>query len=406
MSTDWSADATGSTEPVPQEGSGQQTGIFHDLAVDNLDDSTGGGLFIHTDIVAGTTTLGGSIRGNKIFGYDLSSTEPLAVDAELLTLDVGAMVENNAALPFTGIIRNSGYTTINTLDLSWSLDGGPAHTYSMTNLNLAPFTSYNYTHPDIWTPTAVGPYSIAIWVSDPNGGADLNTGNDTIIMDVTSVNIATRKLLHEVFTSSTCPPCVAGNQNISAIFGANPDKWTCVKYQMDWPGAGDPYYTAEGGVRKTYYNVTGVPDLELDGGWNGNPNSYDQSIFDQYYDVPAFLNITSYHQIDNDSVYVDVYLDPLADFNSSDMILHIALVEDRTEGNIGTNGELEFYWVMMKMVPNAQGTVIPPLTSGVTANYKASASLAGTFIEEMFDLSVVVFLQDNATTSKQGQEIQ
>lgn len=168
---------TGSTPIIYQIdiASGQQTGTYHDLAVDNLNDNVGGGLFIHPDIISGTTTLGGLVKAYTIFGYDLSSTEPLAMDAELQTLDVAQMVENNAPLPFSGLIRNAGYTTINTLDMSWSIDGGPANTYTMTNLNLAPFTSYNYTHPDIWTPTNVGPYTITFWISDPNGVVDLNT---------------------------------------------------------------------------------------------------------------------------------------------------------------------------------------------------------------------------------------
>jgi len=380
--------------------SGVQTGINHDLSADNLDDSTGGGLFIHPGIVAGTTTLGGLIRGHKVFGYDLSSTEPLALDAELQTLDVDALVPYNSPVPFTGIIKNAGYTTINTLNLSYSIDGGPAFTYAMTNLNLTAFSSYNYSHPDIWTPANLGPYQIAIWVSDPNGNADLNASNDTIILDVTCVEIVQRKLLHEVFTSSTCGPCVGGNDTIQNRFDANPGKWTCIKYQMDWPGNGDPYYTAEGGVRRDYYGVggIGVPHLELDGGWNDNPHYYSETVFDQYYEVPAFLNIESYHQIINDSVYVDVYLDPVADYNSNDMRLYIAVVENKTEGNVGSNGEFEFYWVMMKMVPDAQGTNINPLVNGVTVNYKSSASLTGTFIEDMNDLSVVAFVQDHSTT--------
>ncbi len=389
--------ATGTTPMLYQVdiASGLQTGIYHDLTTDNLN-GLGGGLFIHPDIVSGTTTLGGLIQGNTIFGYDLSSTEPVAMDAELQTLDVNAMIPNNAPLPFTGIIRNAGYTTINTLDLSWSIDGGPVNTYSMTNLNLTPFSTYNYSHPDIWTPTAIGPYTITIWVSDPNGSIDLNTANDTIIKDVEAVDIAQRTLLHEVFTSSTCPPCVPGNVAIGNVLDANPGKWTCVKYQMDWPGAGDPYYTAEGGVRKTYYNVSGVPTMELDGGWDDNPGSYDQTIFDQYYDVPAFMNIESYHQINIDSVHVDVYINPVGDYTSTDMRLFIAVVENRTEGNVGTNGEFEFHFVMMKMVPDAQGINITPLSNGVSVNYKSSASLLGTFIEEMDDLSVVVFVQDYA----------
>ncbi|MEZ5197672.1 MAG: hypothetical protein R2764_15170 [Bacteroidales bacterium] len=32
---------------------------------------------------------------------------------------------------------------------------------------------------------------------------------------------------------------------------------TLVKYQMNWPGVGDPYYT-EGGAERNYYGVSWV----------------------------------------------------------------------------------------------------------------------------------------------------
>ena len=43
---------------------------------------------------------------------------------------------------------------------------------------------------------------------------------------------------------------------MEAFCNNNPGKYTYVKYQMNWPAPGDPYYTNEGGVRKTYYNAT------------------------------------------------------------------------------------------------------------------------------------------------------
>ena len=71
------------------------------------------------------------------------------------------------------------------------------------------------------------------------------------------------KPLYEMFTSSTCGPCVAANEVLTEVLDANPDEYTLIKYQMDWPGNGDPYYTQEGGVRKSYYGVYFVPDLYI-----------------------------------------------------------------------------------------------------------------------------------------------
>ena len=50
---------------------------------------------------------------------------------------------------------------------------------------------------------------------------------------------------------------------------------------MSWPGSGDPYYTAEGGDRRAYYNVNAVPDFIIDGNvWQGNSSSVTNSQID------------------------------------------------------------------------------------------------------------------------------
>ena len=65
--------------------------------------------------------------------------------------------------------------------------------------------------------------------------------------------------VYEVFSSSTCPPCRPANEHLSPIFEQYQGQIAVVKYQMSWPGTGDPYYTSEGNSRRNYYGVTGVP---------------------------------------------------------------------------------------------------------------------------------------------------
>ncbi len=136
--------------------------------------------------------------------------------------------------------------------------------------------------------------------------------------------------------------------------------------------------------------------MELNGGWNANPNNYDQSIFDQFYNEPAFIEINASHQLVGQDINVQVNITPHADFPAG-LKLHIAVVENQTTGNVGSNGETEFFWVMMKMVPDASGTDVGPYVNGTPVAYSKTASLAGTFIEEMTDLSVIVFVQNNAS---------
>ena len=104
----------------------------------------------------------------------------------------------------------------------------------------------------------------------------------------------------ESFTSSTCGPCVAGNVNVSNVLsGFNNSDYSLLKYQMSWPGSGDPYYTAEGGDRRNYYGVNAVPDFILDGNiWQGNSSSLTGSQITSVLASPAFVEMSSYFTVD------------------------------------------------------------------------------------------------------------
>mgnify|MGYP006211138617 CR=1 FL=1 len=83
----------------------------------------------------------------------------------------------------------------------------------------------------------------------------------------------------------------------------------------------------------------------------------------------------------------------------------VAVIEKTTTGNIGSNGETSFKHVMMKMVPDASGTIINT-TAGTPITGQISAIISsGTFIEDLNDLEVIVFIQ-NATTKEIMQSFQ
>jgi len=397
----WAIDAGASGTPATitqiNATTGAQTGLTH--VTDDIASTIGGGLWIHPNIVPGTTTLGGVIQGTAIFGYDLASTVPLDWDLVMKTLNSpNPFIQVNTTVNIAGMIENGGNNTVTSFDLSYSVNGGAAFTQNITGVNIPSNGSYNFTHSTPWTPTVVGGYDVTVWTSNLNGNPDDDPSNDTITRFVSVVdNFVEKKLLHENFTSSTCPPCVGGNITMDAILAANPGKWTCIKYQMDWPGSGDIYYDEfGGGIRKTYYGVTGVPNLELNGGWNGNPNSYDQGIFDQFYNEPAYMEIDAVHELTGQNIAVEVTVTPHADFPVG-LKLHIVVVENQTTGNVGSNGETEFFWVEMKMIPDGNGTSVGPYISGNAMTYTKTADLSLTNIEEWTDLSVVVFVQEDAS---------
>ncbi len=322
---------------------------------------------------------------------------------------------NNAPFSITGVIQNNGSQAITSFDLNYTVNGGSVVTSNITGVNIPVIGKYSFTHPTQWTPTAAGTYTIKIWASNINGHADQNAANDTITANISIASQSTQRMpLYEEFTSSTCAPCAAGNAAMTPVLNANSGKWVMVKYQMSWPGSGDPYYTAEGGVRRQFYGVNAVPDLYVDGTTNLSPSQVSATGINQAYGKPSFVSLSAELTINYDhSIDLDVSINPLVDINNSK--LFVAIVERKTFNNVKSNGETEFHYVMKKMLPNANGTAVT-LTNGNTLtknfNYKFKGnyrlpSSAGDPINhniehsvENFDSLVAVVWLQNTTTKE------
>lgn len=215
---------------------------------------------------------------------------------------------------------------------------------------------------------------------------------------VKSISIPTALIpyrpLFEEFTSSTCGPCASFNNSVfNPFIQQNGDNLTLIKYQMNWPGSGDPYYTAEGGVRRTYYGVNAVPDLYVDGKKTGTSAAAVNAAYSATYGTYTYVDIVSTHEIQGNNVIIDANIVPYA--NYPNVKIHMAIVEKVTTQNVATNGETEFHHVMMKMVPDANGTTAN-LVSGETLNLKHTVNMSTTNVEQMDDLMLAIFIQDNS----------
>lgn len=397
---------------------GLPTGVSHDLTTDvTVAGNIGGGLFIHPNIVGNTVTLGGLIQNVSLFGYDLASVIPDSIDLAVESINIKKWKPAGQNIDVKGIIRNKGLNTITSFLLNYQVDNGLPVTQIVTGVNIPSMTTYQFTHSTPWFLT-LDTHNIIVWTSLPNGVNDMKTSNDSIeatIIGYDSTISFPRKVLLETFTSSTCVPCVAGNANMLNIMNANLNKWVTIKYQMSWPGSGDPYYTAEGGTRKTFYNVSSVPNQEIDGGYNGNSSSVVQADFDNAFDVPAYIELDADMIIDTigKNLTVSVNLNPNIVLPSTAK-LFIGIVEKTTYKNKESNGETKFNWVMKKMLPNASGISLGTIAPGVPVSFNQSYIFNGDYrlpadatspinhaiehsVEEFSDLIAVVWIQNTAT---------
>ena len=346
----------------------------------------------------------------------ITCTTPSAIDMAGRAMTTSpSLILSNGPFTISGDLQNMGSNTVTSMDINYSIDGGATVTENVSGLSLATGDYYSFNHGTPWSPSA-GTYNIDIWATNINGSADMDTSNDMASGSVTVfANGDIKRPMLESFTSSTCGPCVAGNQNTSAVLAAySDDQYSMLKYQMSWPGSGDPYYTLEGGDRRTYYNVNAVPDFILDGNvWQGNSSSVTGSQIDAVMANPAFVSLSSYHVMDGQTIDFTVSINPLGDF-AGPLTLYSAVFEYMTYNNVGSNGETQFSKVMKKMVPGSTGFSLGSLTDGQTVVENFSHTFQGTYtlppdannpidhmtqhsVEDFSNLGVVTWIQDDAT---------
>lgn len=289
-------------------------------------------------------------------------------------------------IPISVKISNKGIETITSLTINYQINNLStiSETFSV-NLNSLSNTTLEFSELLELIP---GDYVLKVWISELNG----NAFDGTEVEKNISVAIGTvqRNVMIEHFTSSTCGPCVATNNAMKALTNNanNIGKYCYVKYQMNWPGNGDPYYTAEGGVRRDYYGVNAVPHVVTEGG--KHIGTLTQTLLDQYYNTISFIDIAG--SFDVDGSVINVKVDIFPNISVTGLKLFVIVSEKETTGNVGTNGETSFNHVMMKMLPNAQGTTID-LTSGELQSFEFSQDMSSTHVEEMSDLEVAIFIQ-------------
>jgi len=108
-------------------------------------------------------------------------TVTLPLDYNAALLKIGTYGFNDLKpTAIRGQIFNMGASTIDSIDLSYSVNGAAPLTETLSGLNIEPFTSANFSLSNLWTPADTGSYQVKVWLSNINGNADLEPVNDTL----------------------------------------------------------------------------------------------------------------------------------------------------------------------------------------------------------------------------------
>ena len=309
----------------------------------------------------------------------------LGLEAALLPPYIG-----NGETNFGIKVFNYGTASVTSVEATYQVEGmEPVTETFSTNIASLGTTNLNFTAPTLLTP---GSYNVSYSINLVNGETDDEANNNTLSKAVSVAYSTTERTpMIEHFSSSTCPPCVQANVTMNNFCNNNPGAYTYTKYQMNWPGNGDPYYTAEGGVRRDYYGVNSVPMAFLDAeslNFGGVQNQ-----FNQHAEIPSFMDVRGSFTVDGNTISVVADVMPYINVNAR---VYVSVNEKETHGNVGSNGETTFHHVFMKMLPNAQGSTID-FVAGELQRLEFTQDLSATHVEEMSDLEVAIWVQNHGT---------
>jgi len=319
--------------------------------------------------------------------------ERLTYDAEATQVLVPPYAGNINKIKPIGMVSNKGTQTVSFNASMDILDATSAVVYSnsMNVLDVSPLESRELYFPE-WTPVT-GVYTVLLETSLEN---DENTDNDMASSSMEIMEgVVFKKPLYEEFTSSTCNPCALQNPALDAVLAGNPLTHSLIKYQVDWPGVGDPYYIPECRVRTDYYENNAAPKLFINSKsqWVAGMT---QKVYNRHLGIPAAINIEIATAVilNDNTVIVEANITAL-EAAAAGLKAHIAIVEKTTTGNTGSNGETEFYNVLMKMLPDANGTTLEAINAGSVVTLSETYNMSETFMEDPTDLLVVIFVQDD-----------
>ena len=330
---------------------------------------------------------GNSSSVNGWYFDDLEITTLEAIDAKAESIDMGNIVPaGDNEIVFS--VQNTGSDAITSFEASFEMNGETITESFETQLAQYETKQFSFEKKINLTPNN---YNSKLEITSVNGEQDQNNVNNIARKNIcVALNKTQRLPMIEHFSSSTCSACVSLDGAMKELTAANTGRFVYTKYAMNWPGSGDPYYTSEGNVKKNLYNVGSVPFLAF----NGKSHSYiaiTQEELDATYDSPAFIDIKGAFNTEGSNI--NIVADIMPYVNLSNVKVHISVNEKITTENIGTNGLKEFHHIMMKMFPNAEGSATD-FVAGEAQRFEFTYDMSKTFVEEMNDLEVAVWIQD------------
>lgn len=219
---------------------------------------------------------------------------------------------------------------------------------------------------------------------------------------------AQRIVLIEQFTNSGCPPCASSTPSILQYAEDHSPSVVAISYHTSFPYNDSMYYEnpSESSQRVAFYNVTGVPHTVVDGNYySGSSAGYipvQGTSISTRAAVPVQYDILSpAAMLSPGTLQASAVFESLKQGNTNnDLRAYLVVVEQNVlkssySASPGKNSELQYKYVMRKMLPDAGGMQLKRKELNGKDTLTASWSLQ--HIKSAAELRVIAFVQNVST---------
>ena len=243
-------------------------------------------------------------------------------------------------------------------------------------------------------------------------GGIRDIGNQGFAFDNVFIGDRIRKSVLEHFTNSASASCREADAIVDDFSASNPGSVVDLQYHTDFPGSdpmnqNNPYPAS---IRTFYYGVGSVPYALLNGGgdpelqydFDGPDGMPDEEVLKQAsLEIPVFDLSLKVEWMEN-SLDATASVTCLADTFTSNIQLHVAVIETEVTAYTGANMDTLFRNVVLDMLPSSTGTLLGKAWSGWMTETRSFSWEYANYVEDIEELAVVAFIENRSN----GQIIQ
>lgn len=328
------------------------------------------------------------------------------------------------SFPVSATLQNwSNTTMITSARLCARMDDGAINHKTFKDLEISAASATSFAQQTLsfnYIPKTANKNAVfEIWFDQING-ENVSTEHTTVSCFVAEeAELPYKQVLFEIFSSAMCSSCGAWNKSFhtwDSIIGGNdmsrPEGFVAAKFQVDIPESGDPLVTNETEARRNYYTIKAAPywmmngrRFKLSGGTEENVEQTYQNILDslaKYQRTLSPISLQTKLNIVEDTIFMAEVKSTVKLPVQGAYRLYVVLIEDSIHGTAQLSEESEYYNIVRKMLPDANGTLLKtpqPTDDNIDSTYTFTYAVNGNprFYGSFDRVGVVAYIQNTAT---------